>query len=154
MKPANNGIGAQAPDRNSALSTSGVARRELMKIGAAAVAGLPMLAGSPLLAEPVAQQPAAAGATPGPPPSGNAAAAASESSGWDEPTRQLVDYAASFSDANLSDHAVEAASYTLLDTMAALVAGFEAEPVRIGARMARQSSSELKSTVMGYGITT
>ena len=154
MKAANNGIGAQAPDRCSARLTSGFARRELMKIGAAAVAGLPMLAGSPLLAEQVSQQPAAAGAAPGAPQSGNTAVAASESSGWDEPTRQLVDYAASFSETNLSDHAVEAAGYTLLDTMAALVAGFEAEPVRIGARMARQASSELKSTVMGYGITT
>ena len=150
MKAANNGIGAQAPDRCSARLTSGFARRELMKIGAAAVAGLPMLAGSPLLAEQVSQQPAAAGAAPGAPQSGNTAVAASESSGWDEPTRQLVDYAASFSETNLSDHAVEAAGYTLLDTMAALVAGFEAEPVRIGARMARQMQQRTQEH--GHGI--
>ena len=121
-----------------------------MKIGAAAVAGLPIIAGSPLFA----QQPPSSSATSVQPQPSNPAVAASESGGWDEPSRQLVDYAASFSEANLSDRVAEAAGYTLLDTMAALIAGFEVEPVRIGARLARQTSSELKSTVMGYGITT
>jgi 2-methylcitrate dehydratase len=147
-------IDAPAPGRDDAQSSSGFARRELMKIGAAAVASVPMLAGSPLFAQQAAQQPTAAGANPVQPQSNNPAVAVSEHEGWDEPSRRLVDYVASFSEANLSDRVAEAAGYTLLDTMAALVAGFEAEPVRIGARMARQMSSDLKSTVMGYGITT
>lgn len=154
MKAPNSVIDALAPDRDRSESTTGFARRELMKISAAAVASLPMLAGSPLFAQQAAQQPAAAGAIPVPPQPRNTAVAASDDGGWDEPSRRLVDYVASFSEANLSDRVAEAAGYTLLDTMAALVAGFDAEPVRIGARMARQMSSDLKSTVMGYGITT
>jgi 2-methylcitrate dehydratase len=150
LKASNTGIGSPESDRDQAPSTSGFARRELMKAGAAALAGLPMLAGSPVLAQQAAPKAPAEGATPVQP----AAGAASEHEGWDEPSRQLVDYVASFSDANLSDRVAEAAGYTLLDTMAALVAGFDAEPVRIGARMAKQMSSDLKSTVMGYGITT
>lgn len=154
MKTPNSVIDAFAPDRDRSESTTGFARRELMKISAAAVASLPMLAGSPLFAQQAAQPPAAAGAIPDAPQPNNTAVAASDDGGWDEPSRRLVDYVASFSEANLSDRVAEAAGYTLLDTMAALVAGFEAEPVRIGARMARQMSSDLKSTVMGYGITT
>ena len=154
MKALNNVIDAPALDRNRSERTSAFARRDVMKIGAAAVAGLPMLAGSPLFAQQAAQQPAAAGATPTQPQPSNTDVAASEHEGWDEPSRRLVDYVASFSEASLSDRVAEAAGYALLDTMAALVAGFEAEPVRIGARMARQMSSDLKSTVMGYGITT
>ena len=43
----------------------------------------------------------------------------------------------------------------MVDTMAALVSGFEAEPCRIGAKLARLSlPGQLKSTVLGYGIST
>src|SRR6516225_4093268 len=64
VKALNNVIDAPALDRNRSERTSAFARRDVMKIGAAAVAGLPMLAGSPLFAQQAAQQPAAAGATP------------------------------------------------------------------------------------------
>src|SRR5262249_34230358 len=149
MKTPSQLIDAPAPARDDAQSSSGFARRELMKIGAAAVASVPILAGSPLFAQPAAQQPAAAGGNPVQPQSNNRAVAVSEHEGWDEPSRRLVDYVASFSETNLSDRVAEAAGYTLLDTMAALVAGFDAEPVRIGARMAGHMRSDLKSTVMG-----
>src|SRR5262245_36276499 len=87
-------IDAPAPGRDDAQSSSGFARRELMKIGAAAVASVPMLAGSPLFAQQAAQQPTAAGANPVQPQSNNPAVAVSEHEGWDEPSRRLVDYVA------------------------------------------------------------
>src|SRR5689334_15429371 len=98
MKASNNVIDASAPDRDQAQSSSGFARRELMKVGAAAVASLPMFAGAPSFAQQAAQQAPAAGTTP----AQSAAVAVSEHEGWDEPSRRLVDYAASFSEVNVS----------------------------------------------------
>ena len=112
MKTPTNVI--DAPDRDRSESTNGFARRDLMKIGAAAVAGLPIIAGSPLFA----QQPPSSSATSVQPQPSNPAVAASESGGWDEPSRQLVDYAASFSEANLSDRVAEAVR-TAIDGMIA-----------------------------------
>jgi 2-methylcitrate dehydratase len=43
----------------------------------------------------------------------------------------------------------------MVDTVAALVSGFESEPCRVAAKLARLSpAGSLKSTVMGYGIET
>src|SRR5262249_20691040 len=47
---------------------------------------------------------------------------------------------------------------TMLDSISALIAGFEEEPIRICARLAADvpvaANAPLKATVMGYGITT
>ena len=72
----------------------------------------------------------------------------------DETTAQIVKYANSFSESNLSGPLINAFHNTMIDSIASLVAGFESEPARICARLARMSRSDLQSTVLGYGITT
>ncbi|MGB9069729.1 MAG: MmgE/PrpD family protein [Candidatus Acidiferrales bacterium] len=72
----------------------------------------------------------------------------------DDTSRQLVRYVSSFSESDLTDSLVDAVGTTMLDSMASLVAGFESEPARICARLARSTRSDMKSTVLGYGITT
>src|ERR1700748_1661555 len=76
VKAPTNVIDAPGPVRGHAEVTSGFARRDLMKIGAAAVASVPIITGSPLFAQPAAQPPAAAGATPAQPQPGSTAVAA------------------------------------------------------------------------------
>src|SRR5665213_555351 len=73
---------------------------------------------------------------------------------WDETTREIVEYVSSFSESQLTDSLVDAVCFTMLDSIAALIAGFESESARVCARMARTTRSDLKSTVLGYGITT
>lgn len=131
---------------------SGLARRDLMKMSiGAGVAVSGALGVQPASAEEKA--PAA------PPPvfgAGykNDANRAFGNGPMDEPSRLIVEYASRFSVDFMSETAIEATGYTLLDTMAALVSGFEEDPVRIGARMARTVRSDLTSTVMGYNIAT
>jgi 2-methylcitrate dehydratase len=73
----------------------------------------------------------------------------------DDPTRQIGNYVSGFSESNLTDSAIEALGYVMLDSVGALIAGFESQPARICAKMARSiRSDELKSTVLGYGLTT
>jgi 2-methylcitrate dehydratase len=72
----------------------------------------------------------------------------------DDTTRQLVSYVYSFSESNLTDRLVDAFDNTMLDSIAALITGFDSEPARICLRMARSTQSDLKSTVLGYGVTT
>ncbi len=72
----------------------------------------------------------------------------------DATTREIVEYVSSFSESKLTDSLVDAVCFTMLDSLAALIAGFESEPARICARLARTTRSDLKSTVLGYGITT
>ena len=72
----------------------------------------------------------------------------------DDASRQLVKYVSSFSESDLTHQLVDAVGYTMLDSMASLIAGFESEPARICARVAKSTKSDLKSTVLGYGITT
>jgi 2-methylcitrate dehydratase len=72
----------------------------------------------------------------------------------DGTTRQIVRYALSFSEANLTDSLVETLGDTMVDAIASIVSGFESEPARICARMARMTQSTLQSTVLGYGLTT
>jgi 2-methylcitrate dehydratase len=133
-------------------------RRTLVKIGAGA-ALLPLLDRTRAKAQAAAPGAVAPDAAAKPP--------AVNKTGWknnanrlagngpmDETSREIVRYVSAFSESDLTAAATEAAGYTLLDTMTALIAGFESEPVRIGARMAKTMHSDLKSTVLGYGITT
>lgn len=69
-------------------------------------------------------------------------------------TRQIVAYASSFSESKLTNPILESLGDVMVDTIGALIAGFESEPARISARVAKQSQSQLKSTVYGYGVTT
>src|SRR5262245_14594587 len=73
----------------------------------------------------------------------------------DDTTRKIVSFVRQFSLQDLTPSVIAAVNRTMVDTMAALVAGFEAEPCRIGARLAKLSPpGALKSTVLGYGIAT
>lgn len=101
------------------------------------------------------------------PPSGSQPALRETGTGWkneahrasgngpmDDTTRQLVTYVSSFSESHLTSSLVDAVGSTMLDSIASLIAGFESEPARICSRMARSTRSDMKSTVLGYGITT
>ncbi len=72
----------------------------------------------------------------------------------DDTTRQIVRYVNSISESILTGPVIDALGNIMVDAMAALIAGFESEPARICARLARSTQSDLKSTVLGYGVTT
>ena len=72
----------------------------------------------------------------------------------DPTSRRIVEYARSFTAAELTAPLESAFANTMLDSIASLVSGFESEPVRICARLARTTRGELESTVLGYGIVT
>jgi len=66
----------------------------------------------------------------------------------------IVEYVNSFSESNITDAWASAFSNTMIDTIASLMSGFESDSARVCARLARSTQSDLKSTVLGYGITT
>jgi 2-methylcitrate dehydratase len=73
----------------------------------------------------------------------------------DDPTRQIVGYVSSFSESILTGPVVDALGNIMVDTIAALIAGFESEPARISARLAQANpAGDMKCTVLGYGVTT
>ncbi len=72
----------------------------------------------------------------------------------DETTHRLVSYVHAFSESNLTDRLLTAFDNTMLDSIAALITGLDSDPARICVRMARSTQSDLKSTVLGYGVTT
>ena len=72
----------------------------------------------------------------------------------DATSRQLVKFVSSFSEAKMSDRLVDALGYRMVDAIGCIIAGFESEPARVCARIARMNQSPLKSTVLGYGVTT
>jgi len=73
----------------------------------------------------------------------------------DDTSRQVVEFVAKYNAAQMTEATVKAVNRTMLDSVAAILTGFEEEPVRIAARMAQMASPVgLKSTVIGYGITT
>jgi 2-methylcitrate dehydratase len=84
----------------------------------------------------------------------NDAGRASGNGPVDDTTRQIVRYVTSFSEANLTGPLAAALGDTMLDAVSCIISGFESEPARICARMARTTQSTLKSTVLGYGVTT
>lgn len=126
------------------------ARRDLMKLGAGAV----MTA----LAAPRASAESPSPAVPPPFTHAGWKNDANRSSGngpVDDTTRQIVEYTTSFSESQLTDPIVHALGRIMIDSIASLISGFESEPARICARLARSvQSRELRSTVLGYGVTT
>jgi 2-methylcitrate dehydratase len=140
-------------DPNMAHSkVSAFGRRDLMKMGAGAVVTAmeaPSALGQGLSAQPTSIN--------NEPSTEIAPARSVRSSGngpVDETTRQLVSYVHSFSESNLTDRLVEAFDNTMLDSIAALITGLDSDPARICLRMARSAQSDLRSTVLGYGVTT
>jgi 2-methylcitrate dehydratase len=72
----------------------------------------------------------------------------------DDTTRQIVKWVSSFSESNVTGPLADSVGDVMLDSMACLISGFESEPARICARLARTTRSDLKCTVLGYGMTT
>lgn len=71
----------------------------------------------------------------------------------DDTTRKIVRFVHDFNESSLTEPTVRAINRTMVDSMAALVAGFEEDPVRIAVRMSQQAQPVgLKSTVLGYGL--
>jgi 2-methylcitrate dehydratase len=72
----------------------------------------------------------------------------------DNTSREIIKYVQSFNATDLTASVVEAGTYTLIDSLAALVAGFEIEPARICARIAQTLQADMKCTMLGYDIVT
>jgi 2-methylcitrate dehydratase len=155
----------QADTRDPVPSrTRALGRRDLMKIGAgvlAAAAGAPSAAAQGRGAQNPNQPVPAPGSTrkPGAPrphtgPGYKYTANRLGNNGpMDDTSRKVVAFVSEFNDSKLTDATVHAINRTMIDSMAALVAGFEEEPVRIAVRMTRHAQPVgLKSTVMGYGL--
>jgi 2-methylcitrate dehydratase len=147
-------------------------RRKLMKLGigagVAAIAGTGMLESAARAAQKTS--PDSAGPVPAwgslPMTTGptrrvsragykNDANRASGNGPMDDITRQVVEYADRFWDSTLPDSTTARVNDLMLDAMGCTIAGFESEPARASARAARMvQGTTMKSTVMGYGIST
>jgi 2-methylcitrate dehydratase len=75
----------------------------------------------------------------------------------DDATRAIVTFVHDYDAAKMTPATVAMVNRTMVDSMAAGIAGFENDAIRISARLARQVQSTphgLASTVLGYGIST
>jgi 2-methylcitrate dehydratase len=151
-------------------SDSTVGRRDLMKIGAAAVVASAISASdaSAASAAPAQNQrpsgaPAAVGSMRNPgeiaPFTGagykNPSKRLAGNGPMDETTARIVKWVHDYDVSKASPATIRAFNRTMLDSMSSVVAGFEEEPSRIAARVARLSlPGEMKCTVLGYGIST
>jgi len=72
----------------------------------------------------------------------------------DDTTRKIVKFVDEYKESDMSPAVVKAVNRTMVDSMAATIAGFEEEAVRVAARCAKlYPSGKEKSTVFGYGFT-
>jgi 2-methylcitrate dehydratase len=131
-----------------AAQVTGTARRDLMKLGVGAA--MTLLGADQGRAQNEKAGPGSVTRTGWK----NQSRRASGNGPMDQTTRQIVEYVTSFSEADLTPALVEAIGNTMVDSIASLIAGFESEPARICARMAHTIQSNLKCTILGYGITT
>jgi 2-methylcitrate dehydratase len=72
----------------------------------------------------------------------------------DAVTRQIVSYVNAMSEQTLTAPLLDALGTTLVDSIACTVAGSNSEPAHIAARLAKLTRGDLKSTVVGHGVTT
>ena len=73
----------------------------------------------------------------------------------DDTTRKIVKFVSEYNDSKMTEPVVRAVNRTMVDSMAALITGFEEEQVRIAARLSTHAQpTGLKATVLGYGIST
>jgi 2-methylcitrate dehydratase len=161
-------------ERSTTCAASAFDRRELLKLGAGVGTGL-VLAEALSVASAAAQTGAdRAGAEVPPyrperwreelrysgvemrtgPGWQNESGRASGNGPMDSTSRRIVEHVHSFSAADLTATLESAFAGTMLDSVASLVSGFESEPARICARLARATRGDLRSTVLGYGIVT
>lgn len=143
----------EVPDESRRPGIARLRRRDVMKLGAAAVASV---VGVPRAQ---AQGSAREGAT-WPPPARTRAGyvydAKRQGNGpMDDSSRKIVQYVRGFSEKNLTDADVAVLNKIMLDAMASLVAGFEEPHVRRTMRLALQVlPGTLKCTVLGYALPT
>jgi len=72
----------------------------------------------------------------------------------DNTTRQIVSYAQSFSESHLTNSISEILGQVMVDSIGCVIAGSDSEPARVSAKISKMNpAGSLKSTVMGYGIT-
>jgi 2-methylcitrate dehydratase len=144
-------------------ASAALGRRDIMKLGAGAVA-------TALIGRRVSAQ--GEGAPPQnpvvgePPPAGewrphtgagyqNNANRLGGNGPMDETTRKIVKFVSEYKESDMTPSVIEAVNRTMVDTMAAAMSGFEEEAVRVAARVARlYPAGPQKCTVLGYGITT
>lgn len=73
----------------------------------------------------------------------------------DDTTQKIVRYVRNFKEADMTPAVLTAANRTMIDSIAAIVAGFEEDAARAAARVSKLfPGGEFKSTVLGYGIST
>src|SRR4029077_14813679 len=136
-------------DELSLSAGSALGRRDLMKLGAGVV--VTSLSGGGAAAED-AQGGGAKGRTASSPSNGvttvtgagykNDANRLFGNGPMDNTSRQLVSFVHGFSESNLTDQLLAGLSNTMLDSIAALIVGFDSEPGRVGARMGKLNQSE------------
>jgi 2-methylcitrate dehydratase len=149
---------------------SSLGRRELMKIGAGAFVASAISAPAASVAPaelPQNERPSGPPAAPGsmrkpgeiaPFSSAgykNPAERLAGNGPMDDTTARIVKWVRDYDVSQSSPATIRALNRTMLDSMSAIVAGFEEEPCRIAARVARLSPpGEMKCTVLGYGVET
>ncbi len=133
------------------LRTSALGRRDLMKMGAGL--GVTMLGASRVLGQTSTAEREAPLTETGPGYK-NDANRSSGNGPMDGTTRQIVKWVHSFSEADVNGSLADSIGDVMIDSIASLISGFESEPARISARLARTTRSDLKCTVLGYGVTT
>jgi 2-methylcitrate dehydratase len=73
----------------------------------------------------------------------------------DDTTRKIVKFVREFKESDITSSATKALNRTMIDSVAAIVAGFEEDAARAAARVSQWfPGGELKSTVLGYGLST
>src|SRR5262245_4413333 len=75
----------------------------------------------------------------------------------DDVTRQIVKFVSEFDESRMTPAVVSAVNRTMIDTIAAIISGFEEEPTRIAALVANQVQARAgapQASVFGYGIST
>jgi 2-methylcitrate dehydratase len=145
---------------DAAISTLGaIGRRDLMKLGAATAFGASTAAvQGPSKAPATGATASSTGVVSTGTGYRNDYKRASGNGPMDDTTRKIVSWVHAYSEAGMTPATAKAVNKTMLDSIAALISGFEEPAVRIAARLAADiplaDSAPLKSTVLGYGLTT
>ena len=149
-------------DKRDTIHAPSVDRRDLMKLGAGAVVAVTL---------PAAPAQPGRASRPAPPPGSmrapgeispftgpgykNDANRVNGNGPMDDTTRKIVSWVHSFKESDITPAAKKRFDETMIDSIASLIAGFEEEPCRIAARIARTAAAtNMKCTILGYGVET
>ena len=142
-------------------------RRELMKLGAGTAMAAALAAPMASAQEAATSQRTPAGPAPGSmrspgeiapftgPGYKNNFNRLGQNGPMDDTTQKIVKFVHDFKESDVTPAVKKQFDRTMIDSMASVIAGFEEEPCRIGARQARLSPpGDMKCTVLGYGVET